>query len=86
MSAPATVDPIREFIRDAVREEVARLAAAAPTVDQRLTIPEAAKQLGMTVAWLERRANWERVGGYRDADGRVKFRQSVLDAYNGGAS
>ena len=40
-----------------------------------------AVRLGMTRAWLSRRANWQRVGGYRDADRRIKFTTSALAAY-----
>jgi hypothetical protein len=49
--------------------------------DRVLTLPEAAAKLGMTVSWLSRRANWSIVGGYRDADRRVKFPMSALDRY-----
>lgn len=49
--------------------------------ERALTLPEAAGKLGMSVAWLSRRANWSRVGGYLDADRRVKFAVSALDRY-----
>jgi len=46
-----------------------------------LTLHEAAVKLGMTVSWLSRRANWEKVGGYSDTDRRVKFALSTLEQY-----
>jgi hypothetical protein len=61
----------------------AKLAAEAPVPEpeRALTLVEAAERLGMSTAWLSRRANWSRVGGYRDADRRVKFAVSTLDRY-----
>jgi hypothetical protein len=53
----------------------------APPPDRALTLNQAVKMLGCSRAWLERRANWERVGGYRDADRRVKFPLAVLQAH-----
>jgi hypothetical protein len=49
--------------------------------DRVIGLAEAAARLGMTRTWLSRRANWSRVGGYRDADRRVKFAESALRAY-----
>jgi hypothetical protein len=46
-----------------------------------LTLHEASAKLGMTVSWLSRRANWAKVGGYSDADRRVKFPLSTLEQY-----
>ena len=37
--------------------------------------------LGMTPAWLSRKANWQRVGGYLDQDRRIKFSMATLQAY-----
>ena len=61
----------------------AELAAQDPTpqADRVVGLAEAAVRLGMTRAWLSRRANWQRVGGYRDADRRIKFTTSALAAY-----
>ena len=59
-----------------------RRAAALPAEPERaLTLDEAAMVLGTTRTWLERRANWERVGGYRDLDRRIKFPRSALEAH-----
>jgi hypothetical protein len=59
------------------------LARETPVVDpeRALTLPEAAEKLGMSVAWLSRRANWSRCGGFKDQDRRVKFPLSALDRY-----
>ena len=53
----------------------------APPLDQALTLDEAAGMLGMTMAWLSRKANWQRVGGYLDQDRRIKFPMTRLQAY-----
>jgi hypothetical protein len=49
--------------------------------DRALTLDEAARMLGMTRAWLSRKANWQRVGGYLDQDRRIKFPMATLQAY-----
>lgn len=61
----------------------ADLAAQDPTpqADRVVGLAEAAVRLGMTRTWLSRRANWQGVGGYRDADRRIKFTISALAAY-----
>lgn len=53
----------------------------APPPDRALTLDEAAGMLGMTRAWLSRKANWQRCGGYLDADRRIKFPMATLQAY-----
>jgi hypothetical protein len=53
----------------------------APPPDRALTLNEAAGMLGMTRAWLSRKANWQRVGGYLDQDRRIKFPMTRLQAY-----
>ena len=53
----------------------------APPPDRALTLDEAAGMLGMTRAWLSRKANWQRVGGYLDQDRRIKFPMATLQAY-----
>jgi hypothetical protein len=62
----------------------ARLLTRRPTPpqsDKILCLSEAAARLGMSQAWLKRKANWLRVGGYLDADRRVKFPVSALEAW-----
>jgi hypothetical protein len=56
-------------------------ARPAQQPDRVVGLTEAAARLNMTRAWLSRRSNWERVGGYLDADRRIKFTVSSLDAY-----
>ena len=53
----------------------------APPPDRALTLDQAAGMLGMTRAWLSRKANWQRVGGYLDQDRRIKFPMATLQAY-----
>jgi len=53
----------------------------APPPDRALTLDEAAGILGMTRAWLSRKANWQRVGGYLDQNRRIKFSMATLQAY-----
>jgi hypothetical protein len=74
----------------ALAGELARLQAVltlrlaqpiVPIPDSVLCLREAAKLLGMTEAWLQRRANWGKVGGYRDADSRIKFSRATLEAW-----
>jgi len=55
--------------------------SAAPEPDRILSLDEAAARLGTSRSWLERRANWRRVGGYKDQDRHVKFARSALEAY-----
>ena len=52
--------------------------APRPSPDRAVGLEEAAGMLGMSKAWLQRKANWERVGGYRDADRRIKFSLATL--------
>jgi hypothetical protein len=76
---------------DALYTQVARLEAdlrarlltrhPASQPDRVLSLPEAAQRLGMTTAWLSRRGNWQRVGGYKDRDRKIKFPLSALEAY-----
>ncbi len=61
--------------------ELARLPELAPKSDRALTLTEAAAMLGMSKAWLSRKSNWQRCGGYLDADRRVKFPLAVLQAH-----
>ncbi len=59
---------------------LARRPASQP--DRVLGLDEAAAMLSMSRAWLERKANWQRIpGAYRDQDRRVKFPLSALEAY-----
>ena len=90
LSVPALTDLSADEV-DRLYAEVTALEAAlrarivtrrpAPQPDRALTLGEASELLGMTRAWLERRGNWERVGGYRDADRRIKFSLATLEAY-----
>lgn len=65
----------------ALAEVYAGLARETVEPDRVLTLREAAVKLGMTVSWLSRKTNWAKVGGYSDADRRVKFTLSTLEQY-----
>ncbi len=82
MPSPALFARLADLYRE-LAVVYADLAAQAPTpqADRVVGLAEAAVRLGMTRAWLSRRANWQRVGGYRDADRRIKFTTSALAAY-----
>lgn len=92
----ADFDALAPAEQDSLYAQVAQLEASlrarivtrrpAPPPDRALTLDEAARMLGMTTAWLSRRANWARVGGYRDADRRIKFPLSALQRYVLGGS
>src|SRR5713101_4344694 len=56
-------------------------AAQAPQLDRSVGLAEAAQRLRMTNAYLSRRANWQKIGGYRDCDRRIKFPLSALEAW-----
>ena len=83
MTAPATFAQISKLHAE-LADAYAELAAQepAPQTDRVVGLAEAAVRLGMTRAWLSRRANWKLVGGYLDQDRRVKFPMSALDAYS----
>jgi hypothetical protein len=81
---PATFERLAELHEQlaATYRELAQQAGPRESEsDSVIGLPEAAARLGMTRTWLSRRANWSRVGGYRDADRRVKFAESALRAY-----
>ena len=61
----------------------ARLLTRRPTPppDRALTLDQAVTMLGCTRAWLARKANWEKCGGYLDQDRRVKFSEAALGVY-----
>jgi hypothetical protein len=47
--------------------------------DRAIGLDEAARILGMERRTLERKPMWQRLAGYKDVDGRVKFR--VVDLH-----
>src|SRR5262249_5948013 len=49
--------------------------------DRALTLDQAVTMLGCSRAWLGRKANWAKYGGYLDLDRRVKFSEAALRAY-----
>jgi len=49
--------------------------------DRALTLDQAVTMLGCSRAWLGRKANWMKYGGYLDFDRRVKFSEAALGAY-----
>ena len=53
----------------------------APPPDRALTLDQAVKMLGCSRAWLGRKSNWAKCGGYLDKDRRVKFSEAALGAY-----
>jgi len=55
--------------------------AGSPPEDGAIGIAEAAITLGMKPNTLRRREKWEPIGGYRDADGRIKFTRAGLQRY-----
>jgi len=54
---------------------------SAPSPDRALTLDQAVKMLGCRRAWLGRKSNWAKYGGYLDQDRRVKFSEAALGAY-----
>jgi hypothetical protein len=46
-----------------------------------LTLDQAVMMLGCSRAWLGRKTNWTKYGGYLDLDRRVKFSEAALAAY-----
>jgi hypothetical protein len=56
-------------------------AQAPPSLDRAVGLGEACTILGTTKAWLGRKANWAKCGGYLDADRHVKFSIATLQAY-----
>jgi hypothetical protein len=82
MSSPAAYAKLADLHRE-LAAVYADLAAQepAPQPDRVVGIDEAAQRLGMERSWLERRANWKRVGGFKDADRHVKFSMAALEAY-----
>ncbi len=58
-------------------------AAQAPQPDRAVGLAEAAQRLGMSRAWLSRKDNWSRCGGFKDLDGHVKFPMPALEAHIG---
>ena len=78
-TAFARISRLHAELADAYAELAAE--APAPQPDRVVGLREAAQRLSMTRAWLARRGNWQRVGGYLDADRRVKFTTAALAAY-----
>ncbi len=80
---PAEQDALYLAIADLEAKLRARLLTRrnAPQPDRAVGLDEAAERLGMSKAWLSRRANWERVGGYRDHDRRIKFPLTAIQAH-----
>jgi hypothetical protein len=54
------------------------LDPAADDPDRAIGLAEAAHILGMEKRTLERKSMWQRLAGYKDVDGRVKFRLADL--------
>jgi hypothetical protein len=79
---PATAARLAELHAE-IAEIYRGLALADPTADSErmLGLREAVERLGCTESWLCRRANWQKVGGFKGPDGRVKFPLSALSAY-----
>src|SRR5437867_12430061 len=51
-------------------------AAPSPTPERALRVAEAAVTLNMSTDYIYR--HWQKLGGFKDADGRVKFAASDL--------
>lgn len=77
-STAARLAELHAALAEVYRDLAQRRPAVPASV---LTLREAAARLGMKHSWLSRRANWRRVGGYQDADRRVKFPLSALAEY-----
>lgn len=82
MTAPATFARIAT-LHQALADAYATLAAepSAPAPERVVGLAEAAQRLGMSRAWLSRRANWQRAGGWLGDDRRVHFTMAGLEAY-----
>ena len=80
---PSTAARLAQLHADlaAVYADLAKQDPAGSDTDRVVGLIEAAARLGTSKAWLSRRSNWQRVGGYRDQDRRVKFTESALRAY-----
>jgi len=66
---------LNETIREIVREEMAAFAQKNP-IPHVLTIREACEAMKWSYSWAVRR--WEKLGGYRDLDGKLKIRADRL--------
>jgi hypothetical protein len=84
-SDPGTLRQIHTSLRHLLVDLDARLdetsRAPAECDDRAVGLDEACALLGMDRSYLERRPNWARLGGYKDADRRVKFTLSALRAH-----
>jgi hypothetical protein len=69
----------RADVEAAITRRLARPSPTAATPDRALGIEEAMSLLGMTQDYIYR--NWPKLGGYKDADGHVKFALSTVQRY-----
>jgi hypothetical protein len=77
---PETASRLAE-LHSALAEVYRDLAQDPAGSDRAVLLPEAARLLGMSLGWIARRENWQKAGGYRDADGRVKVPLSAISRY-----
>lgn len=91
---PGLFDALPRQAQDALFEQAAVLEArlrakimarrgqderVSPEVDRAVRVDEAAALLGMTKDFLYR--HWQKLGGYRDDDGHVKFAMSAIQRH-----
>ena len=75
---PTTASRLAE-LHTALAAVYADLAQQDPSgSDSVLSLRDAAIRLGVTESWLCRREAWQKVGGFKGPDGRVKFAESAL--------
>ena len=74
-----TLETILEEERD--RRLLQASGSVSPIAAGAVGVAEAAAIIGMKTNTLRRREKWQQVGGYRDADGRIKFTRAGLHRY-----
>ena len=94
---PTVFNVLPVEVQDVVYEQIAALEAAlrskvltrssngqAPArnePDRAVRLEEACTLLGMERTYLERRENWQKLGGYKDDDVHIKFAMSVIQRH-----
>ena len=81
--SPGELDDLYKQVAALEAQLRARLLTrrSAPVPDRALTLDQAVTMLGCSRAWLSRKSNWAKYGGYLDQDRRVKFSEAALGAY-----
>ena len=78
----ARIAAVHRALADLYEERAAMQITAdtvRPSVVESIRIDEACKRMGWSYSWAVRR--WEKLGGYKDLDGRLKIRCDVLSRH-----